>query len=436
MGMYFTDFQREEMGIIARKAYGKSFPAQAVHIMRLDDSKSMLELWHGPTLAFKDMALQVLPYLMHGALEKNGEKHKMMILVATSGDTGKAALEGFAGVEQTAVTVFYPDNGVSKIQRLQMVTQKGNNVNVCAVKGNFDDAQTGVKKIFSDTGFAKQSDRLGYRLSSANSINVGRLIPQIAYYFYGYFRMAENGDIPFGQPVNITVPTGNFGNILAAYYAKRMGLPVKKLICASNANNVLTDFFNSGVYDKNREFYRTSSPSMDILVSSNLERLLFELSGRDAAQVSLWMKQLGTDGLYSAKSIHEQLKENFYGAYCTEKDTFLEIKNVFDQYGYLMDTHTAVAYHVYETYRQQTGDKTPCLIVSTASPYKFSADVLRALTGKEDCDEFACARMLYEVSGLDVPDQIAQLPNEQVRFENVCAKGNMAEEVLHWMQKH
>ncbi|MHB1314898.1 MAG: threonine synthase [Christensenellales bacterium] len=436
LSLFFTDFDFEEISSITQKAYGACFPKHVAQVSRLGEKKYMLELWHGPTLAFKDMALQVLPYLLCGAMKKTGEDRTMMILVATSGDTGKAALEGFAGVDRTAITVFYPDDGVSKIQQLQMTTQIGNNVYVCAVKGNFDDAQTGVKSIFSDAGFAREAGQKGYRLSSANSINIGRLIPQIAYYFWGYFKMVQDGAITLGQPMNITVPTGNFGNILAAYYAKRMGLPVKKLICASNANNVLTDFINSGVYDKNREFYRTMSPSMDILVSSNLERLLFELSGRNAGFVKQWMEELKVKGYYSADSIRAQLQQDFYGAYCPEEETAKEIKSVFEQYGYLMDTHTAVAHYVYEKYKRETKDETPCLIASTASPYKFSADVLKAVAGKADPDEFACARMLYEASGLEVPRQIAGLPSEKVVFYDVCNKDEMAQKVMLWMSAH
>ena len=436
LSLYFTDYDFEELTKIAYDAYSKGFSENVVEVKRVGEKAYMLELWHGPTLAFKDMALQVLPYLLRSAVKKTGEDRTIMILVATSGDTGKAALEGFAGVDKTAITVFYPGHGVSLVQKLQMVTQKGGNVCVCAVNGNFDDAQSGVKKIFSDGEFAKTADKMGYRLSSANSINIGRLVPQIAYYFWGYFKMAQDGAVPFGEAINVTVPTGNFGNILAAYYAKQMGLPIKKLICASNANNVLTDFFTTGVYTKNRMFYRTMSPSMDILISSNLERLLFEASGRNAQTVKDWMGQLKNKGSYDAKDILKFLQEDFYGAYCSEEQTAQEIKSVFERYGYLMDTHTAVAHFVYEQYRRETKDETPCLIASTANPYKFSADVLKAISGIQDPDEFICARLLYEASGLEVPSQIADLPFAQDRHQDVCEKEDMDNKVLAWMHMH
>ena len=357
-----------------------SFDDPAVTPVRaLTQQQSVLELWHGPTMAFKDVALQMLPHLMRSALDATGERRQLYILVATSGDTGKAALAGFCGVPGTRVLVFYPEGGVSRAQRLQMVTQEGDNVDVCAVRGNFDDAQTAVKRIFASPEARAQLDALGYRLSSANSINFGRLLPQITYYFTAYAALRRAGRIAPGEAVNFCVPTGNFGDILAGYYAKRMGLPVRRLICASNRNNVLADFFATGVYDDRRPFYRSMSCSIDILISSNLERLLFELAGRDAACVRAWMRSLNETCSYAVGAAQrEALAEVFAAGWCSEEDTLAAIRRVFERHGYLMDPHTAVAETVYARYAEQTGDATQTVLLSTANPYKFATAVLSA----------------------------------------------------------
>ena len=423
MGQYFDIENLEEL---LTEAYSSFDTKEVAPLHKLTDSNFVMELWHGPTLAFKDMALQVLPRLMSCARPYAGGKD-ILILTATSGDTGKAALDGFADVEGTKIVVFFPDEGVSDMQKLQMVTQKGDNTFVCSVKGNFDDAQTGVKKLFASEAFAKAAEN--YRLSSANSINFGRLAPQIAYYFHAYIELARKNVIRIGDKVNFTVPTGNFGNILAAYYAREMGLPVGKLICASNKNDVLTEFFATGGYNARREFFKTTSPSMDILISSNLERLLFEICGRDDKKVASLMRELSEDGAYQiTKEMQEGLSVFAAGSADDEK-ALSTIKNVFNKYGYLIDTHTAVAEAVYENYAVY-GDKTPNVVVSTASPYKFVSDVLYAVTGERVEEPFTAAKMLSEKTGTALPKQISALETAEIIHKNTSEKEKLAEAVL------
>ena len=434
LSQYLEDFSAAEIEQDVAAAYGDRFDDPAVApIRRLDDSTFVLELFHGPTLAFKDMALQLLPRLISRSAAKNGEKREVSILVATSGDTGKAALEGFRDVEGTSCTVFYPLDGVSDIQKLQMVTTGGNNTHVIAVKGNFDDAQTGVKALFASEEFARKMDEAGRVLSSANSINFGRLAPQIVYYFSAYADLVNCGAVTLGDPVNFCVPTGNFGNILAGYYARNMGLPVNRLICASNRNNVLTDFFHHGIYSTHRTFFQTISPSMDILVSSNLERLLFESADRDGDLVSTWMRQLKECGSFSVgDQRREWMGSVFWGECADDKDTLAEIRNRFLQDHYLMDPHTAVAGHVLREYRKACNDHTPTVLVSTASPYKFAADVLRGITGgaEEAKDAFEAGEKLEAISGVPMPEQVRGLRNLPVRHRRECEKDRMAEAVL------
>ena len=419
VGLFSDCFSAAELAEYAEKAYcapGFDHP-EIAPLHKLDHNTHFLELWHGPTCAFKDMALQMLPYLLEASLKKTGEKREVCILVATSGDTGKAALEGFCDVPGTRIMVFYPRDGVSDAQRLQMISQKGSNVNVVAVEGNFDDTQTGVKAIFSDEQFRDELDKNGFFLSSANSINWGRLVPQIAYYVSAYCDLAASGEVEPGDEINICVPTGNFGNILAGYYAERIGLPVKKLICASNRNDILTDFINTGIYDTNRPFYTTVSPSMDILVSSNLERLLFELSGKDGEVISGYMSALSSAGRYEIPSaVQGELGRVFFAGSCSEKETGAAIARVFNEYGYLTDTHTAVAYKVLMDYRNLTGDGTPAVVVSTASPFKFSDSVLEALgrPSRGDCDTLI--ETLAEHTGFAVPAPLMDMRGKTPRF--------------------
>lgn len=433
---YLEDYSIPEIDEAVQAAYApERFDDPAIApVKRLDDDTYVLELFHGPTLAFKDMALQLLPHLITKAARKNGEQREICILVATSGDTGKAALEGFKDVAGTSCTVFYPMDGVSDVQKLQMVTTGGSNTRVIAVNGNFDDAQTGVKRLFADPEFNAEMGKRGKVLSSANSMNFGRLVPQVVYYFSAYADLVDQGVLEPGEEVNFVVPTGNFGNILAAYYARAMGLPVKKLICASNRNNVLTDFFGSGVYDARRTFYKTTSPSMDILVSSNLERLLFECCGRDSAKVRAWMGQLREGGTYDiGKERLEELRQVFDAGCADDAQTAQEIRAVFDQERYLMDTHTAVASHVLRQYRERTQDSTKTVIVSTASPYKFAADVLSALKGPEFIlgrDAFACAELLERFTGVPVPQQVRALQTAAIRHHEQCEKDAMAQALL------
>jgi len=434
-GKFLTDFTPEEIAYCTSHAYStKNFETENIaELTKAFDAANILELWHGPTCAFKDMALQILPYLLTTSLKKNGEEKKVVILVATSGDTGKAALEGFKDVEGTEIMVFYPDQGVSSMQKRQMATQEGSNVGVCALEGNFDDCQNGVKMIFTDQAVKEKLAKAGKMFSSANSINWGRLAPQIVYYVSAYAEMAKRGEIQFGDVINIVVPTGNFGNILAAYYAKNMGVPIGKLICASNINKVLTDFINTGVYDRNRDFYATCSPSMDILISSNLERLLYLLTDGDDAQIRDWFGKLSKDGKYQVTDeIKAKLQADFVGGFCDDADTKKTIHDFKEKYNYTCDTHTAVAVKVYLDYLAQTGDKTKTLIASTASPYKFSASVLEAIEGStSDADEYEQVAHLAEISGLPVPQSLADLKNKPVRFSEVIKKEDMESYVLN-----
>lgn len=422
LGEFLTDYTEEELSFCAAKAYTKEkFDDDSIApLYKLNDSVHILELWHGPTCAFKDMALQILPHLLTTAVKKTGEDKKIAILVATSGDTGKAALEGFKNVPGTCIQVFYPQTGVSEMQKLQMVTQDGENVDVVAVKGNFDNAQTSVKKIFTDKSFNEELSKNGVVLSSANSINWGRLAPQIVYYFYAYCSLLRSGEISVGDKINICVPTGNFGNILAAYYAKCMGLPVNKLICASNENNILTDFINTGVYDKNRDFKTTISPSMDILVSSNLERFIYHATDGDSSVVCKYMNQLSEYGRYEVDDkLKNIISDTFYGGYCDDTTTVGTIKNIFDKFGYVPDPHTAVALNVYEQYVSATGDSTKTVIASTASPFKFNRSVLSAIGDKAEMssnDEFELIKILSQKSNLKTPKSLSGLKNKNIKF--------------------
>ncbi|MBR3591982.1 MAG: threonine synthase [Clostridia bacterium] len=432
---YLTDFTDEEIKNCVNGAYTDSFDDEKpAAIAQLGDKINILELWHGPTCAFKDLALQLLPYLLTTSTKKVTDGKKTVILVATSGDTGKAALEGFKNVENTEIIVFYPSEGVSPMQKLQMDSQKGNNVHVCAIKGNFDDAQSGVKKIFTDNVIKETLAKNGMEFSSANSINWGRLVPQIIYYVSAYCDMLNKGD-DLSNGFNVVVPTGNFGNILAAYYAKEMGVPVNKLICASNANRVLTDFINTGVYDRNREFYTTMSPSMDILISSNLERMLYILSDGDDKYIANIQSQLATDGKFTVNStVLSKLQNLFYGACCDDEGTLKTIKNTFDKYGYLCDTHTAVAVNAYEQYLASTGDNRPVVIASTASPYKFAKSVLSALTNDIPNSEFDTVDALSELTHTAVPAPLAELKNATVRFKDIYDKNDMYAAVCNCLE--
>lgn len=426
LGKFLTDFTPEELQEYAGKAYAddKFGGANTTPVVALKDGKHILELWHGPTCAFKDMALQILPHLLTASLQKIGETRTACILVATSGDTGKAALDGFADVDGTKIMVYYPVDGVSPMQRLQMVTQKGENVQVIAIRGNFDDAQSAVKRIFTDKATADKLDAQGLMFSSANSINWGRLAPQIAYYISAYCDLAASGAIKQGDKINICVPTGNFGNILAGYIAKQMGLPVNKFICASNSNNVLTDFFkNGGTYDRNRPFYTTDSPSMDILISSNLERLLFYVSGQDDKLVAGMMESLGRDGKYTLPAdLFAKLGEDFDAGYCDDAKTAAVIRRLWEDEHYLADTHTAVAVHVYEDYRKQSGDTTPTVIASTASPFKFCRAVIEALGGTLEADDVTQLDVLTALTGAPAPATLTALRGLAPRFDLVVDK--------------
>ena len=431
---YLTDFTDDEITYCVENAYNdKKFSTENIaEIAHLFDGTYMLELWHGPTCAFKDMALQVLPYLLTTSAKKIKLDKKIVILVATSGDTGKAALDGFKDVEGTQILVFYPEDGVSAMQKKQMTTQEGENVGVCAIKGNFDDAQNGVKEIFTNKEIADKLAENTMMFSSANSINWGRLAPQIIYYVSTYAQLVADEEIKLGEKINIVVPTGNFGNILAGYYAKEMGVPVNKLICASNSNNVLTDFIKTGIYNRNRDFYATISPSMDILISSNLERLLYILCGENDAQICEWFGKLSKEGKYEVTdSVKTSLNENFYAGCCNDDETKATIKSIFDKYSYTCDTHTAVAVKVYEDYKANTGDKTKTVIASTASPYKFSSSVLEALGGFDaKMDEFEMVNKLSEISKYEIPQELMDLKDKEIRFPNSIKKTDMKKFVL------
>jgi threonine synthase len=431
---YLTDFTDAEIQYCTDSAYStKNFETESIaEISQLFDGTYMLELWHGPTCAFKDMALQILPYFLTTSAKKINIDKKIIILVATSGDTGKAALEGFKDVEGTQILVFYPEDGVSPMQKRQMTTQEGSNVGVCAVKGNFDDCQNGVKSIFTDAEIKEKMNAAGLMFSSANSINWGRLVPQIVYYISSYASLAECGEISLGDKINIVVPTGNFGNILAAYYAKLMGLPVNKLICASNINKVLTDFIETGIYDRNRKFYATCSPSMDILISSNLERLLYILTGQNDAQIREWFGRLASTGRYEVNDeVKNVLREEFFAGYCDDDQTKKTIREIYEKYSYTCDTHTAVAVKVYEDYKNKTGDMTKTLIASTASPYKFSSSVLEAIEGSNsELDEYEMVDRLAELSKLPIPSSLAELKNKERIFKDSIGKAEMNDYVL------
>ena len=435
MSLYLTDFTEEELKICIANAYDSKFDTAEIAPLVQADGAYFLELFHGATIAFKDMALSILPHLMIASARKNKVKNEIVILTATSGDTGKAALAGFAGVEGTRIIVFYPKSGVSPIQERQMVTQKGENTYVVGIHGNFDDAQSGVKRLFADKELAERMDRQGYQFSSANSINIGRLVPQIVYYVYAYGKLLADGKIGEGDKINVVVPTGNFGNILAAFYAKNMGLPINKLICASNDNKVLYDFFRTGVYDKNREFVLTSSPSMDILISSNLERLVYRISGEDGAKNRGFMDALGKDGKYTIDETMREALDGFYGGYATQKEAGERIRAVYEQTGYVLDPHTAVASVVYEKYRQETGDGKPAVIASTASPFKFTKSVMEAICPScEEADDFALADRLSEMAHLDVPGAVEEIRNAPVRHDHVCEKGEMEQMICGFLQ--
>lgn len=425
---YFNDIDDAELMGAINDAYKGRFNVEV--------RNNFLELYHGPTCAFKDAALLFLPQIMKRAKKLKGIKEDITILTATSGDTGKAALEGFANVDEFKVVVYYPKNGVSPIQEKQMVSQKGNNVKVIGIKGNFDDAQTGVKEIFGDTNFRAELKDKGYMLSSANSINIGRLVPQIVYYFYGYFNLVNQGKVKLDDPINVVVPTGNFGNILAGYYAKQMGLPIDKFICASNENKVLTDFFETGVYDKKRELVLTESPSMDILVSSNLERLLYEACGRDSEKVAQLMDELKNNGVYKVNDKMRKFTKEFYGNYATTEEVYESIKEVYEKDKYVMDTHTAVAYTVKKKYVDETKDDKPALIVSTASPFKFSRSICNALNiDVEGVDDFEVLNKLSEVTGEEIPVNLASLEKAEVLHDEVWDKTEMKRALVSFLDK-
>lgn len=434
LGKFLGDFTAAEVDRCTNGAYVGTFDNdKPAPLHNLYGDVEILELWHGPTCAFKDLALQILPFLLTTSASKVSGGKKTVILVATSGDTGKAALEGFKDVEGTEIMVFYPSEGVSPMQKLQMDTQEGRNVSVYAIHGNFDDAQSGVKRIFTDPEIGEKLKENNMLFSSANSINWGRLAPQIVYYVSSYCDLLNAGKNP-EKGFNVAVPTGNFGNILAAYYAKLMGVPVAKLICASNANKVLTDFLETGVYDRNRSFFTTISPSMDILISSNLERMLFEISNRDDKKTSEWQKSLKEMGKYQVDAdVKAKLDELFYGGFCDDEKTKETIKTVYDKYGYLCDTHTAVAIAVYEDYKAKTGDERPVVIASTASPYKFAASVLSALGETASGDEFETVEQLSKLTSTNPPAPIKSLRGKQVRFNNICESETMDKAVLDYL---
>ena len=431
MKLYITDFSKEELTNCIEKAYDSKFDTDEIAPLVKADGAYYLELFHGATIAFKDMALSILPHLLTTSARKNEIKNDIVILTATSGDTGKAALAGFADVEGTKIIVFYPKHGVSPIQEKQMVTQKGANTYVVGIEGNFDDAQTGVKKMFGDKELAAELDAAGYQFSSANSINIGRLVPQIVYYVYAYTRLLVNGEIEAGEKMNVVVPTGNFGNILAAYYAKNMGVPINKLICASNENKVLYDFFATGTYDKNREFVLTSSPSMDILISSNLERLIYKIAGADAGVNKGMMESLNKDGKYTITDGMKKELADFYGNYATEEETAEVIKAIYESTGYVIDTHTAVAASVFKKYVAESKDNTKTVIASTASPFKFTRSVMNAID-KDKYDsmtDFELVDELSKISNVTVPQAIEDIRTAPVLHDTVCDKTEMMQTV-------
>ncbi|HHZ12439.1 MAG: threonine synthase [Caldicoprobacterales bacterium] len=437
---FLTDYNPGDLKKIIDAAYGKdNFDCPDIApVIKLDNNLFIQELWHGPTYAFKDMALQILPHLMTYAVSNTDEDKEIVILVATSGDTGKAALEGFRDVNGTQIIVFYPDEGVSTIQKLQMVTQQGENVHVAAVKGNFDDTQTGVKAIFTDDSYNKLLEERGKRFSSANSINWGRLVPQIVYYVSAYTDLLKNNDLAPGEKFNVVVPTGNFGNILAAYYAKNMGVPIDKLICASNRNNILTDFIKTGIYDTRRDFYKTISPSMDILISSNLERLLFELCGRQDRQIRMWMRELNETGRYKLdEESLNMLQSILWGGSADEEQTLKAIWDTYRQYKYIIDPHTAVGKWVYDEYREETGDTQKTILVSTASPFKFPGDVLKAIKDMEYIqgkDDFQVLEALASASGMKIPPGLMDLKYKPILHQTTLDAGNMRQVISNFLE--
>ena len=435
MKQFLTDFTEEELKTCIERAYDSKFDTEEIAPLVKADGAYYLELFHGSTIAFKDMALSILPHLMIVSAKKNHAENTIVILTATSGDTGKAAMAGFADVEGTRIIVFYPKDGVSRVQELQMLTQKGANTSVVGISGNFDDAQSGVKKIFGDKEFAKELAGRGYQLSSANSINIGRLVPQVVYYVYAYAKLLENGEIENGEKINVTVPTGNFGNILAAYFAKQMGVPIDKLICASNDNKVLYDFFKTGVYDKNRPFILTSSPSMDILISSNLERLIYLSTGCDAEETKKRMEELSKDGKYSVTGEMRARMADFVGGYADQAANAAEIKRLYDETGYMIDTHTGVASCVYHNYVKETGDTKKTVIASTASPYKFSRSVMEAIFGSEEGKgEFELIDEMEKASGVKIPQAIEEIRKAEIRHNRQCNPEEMEKTVSEILQ--
>lgn len=434
MKLMLTDFTEEELRACINSAYDDKFDTKEIAPLVHKAGAYYLELFHGSTIAFKDMALSILPYLLTTSAKKNNVKNEIVILTATSGDTGKAALAGFADVPGTKIIVFYPKNGVSPIQEKQMVTQKGDNTFVVGIKGNFDDAQTGVKKMFSDVELNQYLATKGYQFSSANSINIGRLVPQMVYYVYAYTRLVADGSIKAGEEINVVVPTGNFGNILAAYYAKQMGLPIHKFICASNENKVLYDFFVTGNYNRNREFILTSSPSMDILISSNLERLIYRIAGNDAAKNKELMAALTGQGEYTITDEMKNRLADFYGNYASEQETAATIKKVYESDQYIIDTHTAVAATVYDKYVAETGDVRPTVIASTASPYKFTRSVMNAIDSEYDKQtDFELVDELNRLSGVKIPQAIEDIRTAPVRHNTVCETEDMLAEVKKFL---
>jgi threonine synthase len=435
MCLFFDDISKEDLEHCIKHAYNDKFDTAEIAPLKVTNQANFLELFHGPTLAFKDMALSILPYLMLASKRAQNETKETVILTATSGDTGKAALEGFADVEGTRIIVFFPEEGVSDIQKRQMTTQVGKNTLVVGINGNFDDAQTGVKEIFADDALANDLDQKGYAFSSANSINIGRLVPQVVYYFYAYGQLVKKGKLSLGEAMNVVVPTGNFGNILAAYYAKEMGLPIQKFICASNKNKVLYDFFETGKYDRNRDFHVTNSPSMDILISSNLERFLYHMSEQNTEVISQLMQDLKTKGSYEVTPAMKENMKAFYGGYADDALTSETIKKVYEEEGYLMDTHTAVAYAVYETYKKDTKDETPAVIVSTASPYKFTGSVMGALDKKyEQEDDFKLVEKMQTLIGGDIPKGIEGIDQRPINHNKTCEVSEMKDVVKGFLQ--
>lgn len=430
MKLFLTDFTEEELKDCISRAYDSKFDTEEIAPLTKVDDTYYLELFHGSTIAFKDMALSILPYLMTTAAKKNNVENEIVILAATSGDTGKAAMAGFADVEGTRIIVFYPKNGVSRVQELQMVTQKGKNVDVVAIHGNFDNAQSGVKEMFENEELAGKLAENGYQFSSANSINIGRLIPQVVYYVYAYAKLLEGEELSEGEKINVVVPTGNFGNILAAYYARQMGVPIDHLVCASNENKVLFDFFRTGTYDRNRDFVLTTSPSMDILISSNLERLIYLVTGEDSEQTAAFMTELKSGGSYTlTEEMKEKLKD-FKAGYATQEQTSRQIRHIWDGTGYVLDTHTAVASYVCDEYRKTSGDSGKCLIVSTASPFKFVKSVMTSIDSKYgEEDEFRLLEELKKVSGVEMPRAIADILDADVLHRTECDADKMEDTV-------